>query len=167
MSNLPWPPSPDSLGPMSRLAAEPRGPAAVTRRQHLELAAIMGRIAALIDSPASYQTAPDWRSRLLSETETLVALMEDHRDMEESHLFPALLERDPEIAPVLDELGDDHVRIFEEWNRLQHALAIEEDPPGGPAPASIAVPLRAFVEHLWRHTLGEEKLFDRVFGSDR
>ncbi len=167
MPDLPWPPSPSALRSPPAGERDARGPMATMRREHRELAAIMGAIADLIDSTPSGEPAALWRERLLAETASLGTRLEDHRDMEESLAFPLLLESEPAISPILDELGDDHLAIFDEWRRVSAAISWADQGAVPAFPPDALRSLRAFIEHLWGHTLGEEKLLDRVLGPVR
>ncbi len=165
-----WPPSPDSLGPVASGEGSPHDPERLVRAQHRQLARILRNLAEAAEHPVlpaeNEEAETRWRRNLRLSLGELNAFIENHRDIEESFLFPQLLEVAEELGPTLDDLSDDHVRIFDE-NRRLNLLMDRLDLVrrlGASEQAELLPPLRSFVEGLWRHTLVEEAMLDQIRG---
>jgi hypothetical protein len=165
-----WPPSPEALGPAPSGEGSPHDPERLVRTQHRHLARILRNLAEAADHPVlpteDEERETRWRRKLRLSLGEMNAFIENHRDIEESFLFPQLLEAAEELGPTLDDLSDDHVRIFDE-NRRLNLLMDRLDLVrrlGASEQAELLPPLRSFVEGLWRHTLVEEAMLDQIRG---
>ena len=167
---FPWPPSLEALGPAPSDEASPRDPDHVVRSQHRVLTRILAELADIVDHTLPPSAPPDaeerWRRLLRQALGEMNGFLENHRDIEESHLFPVLAVEAEDLGATLDDLSDDHVRIFDQ-NRRLNLLMDRLDLEGrlGPADHAELLPaLRGFVEGLWRHTLVEEAMLAGLRG---
>ena len=170
----PWPPSIEKLEPIEDAALTPKDPrllqdpVLVCLRQHRQIVEILGDLAVVVDALAGDPTPvgdssaveDPIRRRLRLALGEMNRFLAPHRDTEESVLFPYLFVQRPELSDLMDMLGDEHIGIFEEvrlLNEIADRLALE--PVLTPAHrAELGAPLRAFTEHVWRHTLTEESM---------
>ena len=159
--HAPWPPSLEALGPPPDDASDPHDPIGVMRRQHRELVPILRGLAQAVDRPApDLKNEVRLRRRVRDGLGELNHFLENHRDIEESHIFPYLLAGRAEIESALDDLGDEHIQIFEEMRQLNILMdrLDTERRPGDRGFSALLPVLRDFLERLWRHTLTEEAL---------
>lgn len=165
-----WPPSPDALGSPPPDDDAPTEPRRIVRMHHRVVAVLLRRLALATEPPAVSHSASEdqhrWRRRLGRTLGELSAFIENHRDFEESVLFPMLLAGADFLGPTLDDLSDDHIRIFDEMRRLNLLLdRLDLEPHLGVAERRALLPtLRSFVEGLWRHTLAEEAMLAELRG---
>jgi hypothetical protein len=136
----------------------------VNLRQHRELTGLLADSVEAIGQLAGEKLGGPMEGNIRRRLRLLMGEMNrfqaPHRDTEESVLFPHLLAGHPELAGALDSLGDDHILIFDQNRRVIDLLdRLDSKPELSPEDRAELLPsLRAFVEHVWRHTLVEETL---------
>ncbi|NUW41869.1 nitroreductase/quinone reductase family protein [Nonomuraea rhodomycinica] len=84
-----------------------------------------------------------------------------HHVMEDSGMFPSLAGRRPELAPVIERLGEEHRRIAELVARLREVVSAE-----GAEPAAVLAEVDRLAGELEEHlTYEEEQLIPVLDGA--
>ncbi|MEV0203203.1 nitroreductase/quinone reductase family protein [Nonomuraea sp. NPDC050691] len=84
-----------------------------------------------------------------------------HHTMEDSGMFPSLAGQRPELAPVIERLGEEHRRIADLMARLQEVVSAE-----GAEPAAVLAEVERLTEELESHlTYEEEQLIPILDGA--
>ncbi|MGW2563131.1 nitroreductase/quinone reductase family protein [Streptomyces sp. NPDC001514] len=83
---------------------------------------------------------------------TVCAGVHNHHTGEDAGMFPLLAERHPELAPVLDRLRDEHVRIAELVEDLRKVVSAE-----GADAARVRAEVERLTDELESHLLYEEE----------
>ncbi|MBN6051554.1 nitroreductase family deazaflavin-dependent oxidoreductase [Nonomuraea sp. RK-328] len=84
-----------------------------------------------------------------------------HHLMEDSGMFPALAGQRPDLAPVIERLGEEHRRIADLVARLREVVSAE-----GADPAAVQAEVERLTEELESHlTFEEEQLIPILDGA--
>jgi hypothetical protein len=81
-------------------------------------------------------------------------VLHGHHMVEDEQLFPALLAINPDLGPVLDQLGQEHVHVAELIEQVRRAV---DNMDGGPESTAAAIKsLDLLADHLDAHLAFEE-----------
>ncbi|PWW22082.1 hemerythrin HHE cation binding domain-containing protein [Geodermatophilus normandii] len=97
-------------------------------------------------SAAAGGTSPDARRTLPAHCLAFCAALTAHHTGEDAGAFPALAERFPELAPVLDKMAEDHVWISGILGRVEELAGELLDAGASPRLAGELEGLAAIVE---------------------
>ncbi len=123
--------------------------------EHRSLAAVLNGLCEVARQVRQGQAAPD-----LPLFQAMIDYIREfperlHHPKEDQHLFRLLRLRAPELAPVLDRLGEEHVRGSEVLEQVGSAL---RDVQAGTAPFDdLDRAIQAYAELEWSHMRTEER----------
>ena len=132
-------------------------PSAVTiiKDEHRAMGSVLRGLQHLVERIRTQEEAPDFK--LLRAMIAYIEAFPDglHHPKEDEYLYRLLRQRAPEVAGILDELQDDHVRGPGETRRMSDALAAYERAPAGFETFSSMV--NAYAEFQYAHMRKEEE----------
>lgn len=83
--------------------------------------------------------------------------VEGHHGLEDGALFPALVETDPEVSPIVDRLKGEHREVAERVEQVEAAVAGLPEDDGEAAREAVAEALDGLADLLLAHLEFEER----------
>lgn len=129
----------------------------IIKDEHAALAAVLHGLCFLAREAETKRSPPNFQV-LRAMLDYIVAFPERlHHPKEDRYLFALMLERDPQAAPLIEELQAEHRRGDEMLERLQTALLRYERVGQSDAPAFRAA-ADAYANFHWAHMRREEDI---------
>ncbi len=128
----------------------------IIKDEHRALAAVLRGLLYLIEQIRSGQQAPDFA--LLKAMLDYIEAFPDklHHPKEDEYVYRVLREREPAVAPTLDELQDDHRRGPDATRRMVDALREYRGDPT--ALETFARAVADYADFQWAHMRKEEEV---------
>jgi branched-chain amino acid transport system ATP-binding protein len=127
----------------------------IIRTEHKAIAAVLTSLQAYVEGVEAGKFEVDFK--LLEAMVQYLTEVPDqvHHPKEDKYLFAALRRRRPEIAPVLDDLEDEHHNVGPKWYALAEAL--DNFRRAGPAGvAAFRAAVATYFKFQWDHMSKEE-----------
>jgi hemerythrin-like domain-containing protein len=129
---------------------------AIIRNEHRSIAAVLEGLRYVVAEIGGGRMTPDFAliDAMLLYIESFPERL--HHPKEDGYLFPALLRRRPELAPVIEALEREHVGGRDAIAALKRALEDFRSQGRGGQPA-FAAALARYIDFHWEHMKSEEQ----------